>query len=172
MVDPVSGQPVSQLYENRPGVRQKQSLYLENKVHLSRDIVEFDLRGYRDDWGIKSVTADLRYRYMLPGNAYLEPHARYYQQGAANFFDYYLVGGQPLPQYASADTRLAKFRALTYGLKFGMPLDENSEFNIRIEYYDQSGDGSPAFAIGQLRQQNLFPALTAVTVLLGYSYAF
>ena len=172
VVDPVSGQPVSQLYENRPDQRHKQSLYLENKVHLSRDIVEFDLRGYRDDWGIKSVTADLRYRYMLPGNAYLEPHARYYQQGAASFFDYYLVGGQPLPQYASADTRLAKFRALTYGLKFGMPLDENSEFNIRIEYYDQSGDGSPSFAIGQLRQQNLFPALTAVTVLLGYSYAF
>jgi len=53
-----------------------------------------------------------------------------------------------------------------------MPLDVGSEVSIRIEYYDQIGNGSPAFAIGQLRQQNLFPALTAVTVLLGYSYAF
>ncbi len=172
LVDPVSGQPVSQLYESRPNSRHKQSLYLENKVHLSQDVVEFDLRGYKDDWGIKSVTADLRYRYMLPGSAYLEPHARYYQQGAANFFDYYLVSGQSLPQFASADTRLAKFHAMTYGLKFGLPVDEGSELSIRLEYYDQRGNGSPAFAIGQLRQQNLFPALTAVTVLLGYSYAF
>ncbi len=130
------------------------------------------MRGYRDDWGIKSVTADLRYRYMLPGGAYLEPHARYYQQGAANFFDYYLVAGQTLPEFASADSRLAKFHAMTYGLKFGLPLDEGSEFSIRVEYYDQRGNGSPSYAIGQLRQQNLFPALTAVTVLLGYSYAF
>jgi Protein of unknown function (DUF3570) len=172
LVDPISGEPTSQLYERRPDARRKQSLYLENKVHLAKDIVEVDLRGYKDDWGIKSVTADLRYRYMLGGNAYLEPQARYYRQGAANFFDYYLVGGQPLPQYASADTRLAKFHALTYGLKFGLPLDEGSEFSIRVEYYDQRGDGSPAYAIGQLRQQNLFPALTAVSVLLGYSYAF
>ena len=172
VVDPVSGQPTSQLYESRPDSRHKQSLYLENKVHLPKDVVEFDVRGYKDDWGIKSVTADLRYRYMLPGSAYLEPHARYYQQGAANFFDYYLVDGQALPEFASADTRLAKFRALTYGLKFGLPLDEGSEFSIRVEYYEQRGDGTPADAIGQLRQQNLFPALTAVTVLLGYSYAF
>jgi len=67
VVDPISGQPISQLYENRPDYRRKQSVYLENKVHLSKDIVEVDLRGYRDDWGIKSITADLRYRYMLPG---------------------------------------------------------------------------------------------------------
>ena len=172
VVDSISGQPVSQLYENRPDHRRKQSVYLENKIHLSKDIVEVDLRGYRDDWGIKSITADLRYRYMLPGDLYLEPHARYYKQGAANFYDYYLVEGQPLPEYASADTRLANFHALTYGLKFGLPLDVGSEVSIRIEYYEQIGNGSPGFAIGQLRQQNLFPTLTAVTVLLGYSYAF
>jgi hypothetical protein len=77
-----------------------------------------------------------------------------------------------MPQYASADTRLAKFQAHTYGLKFGMPLNEGSEFNIRVEYYAQHGNGSPSYAIGQLRQQNLFPDLTAVTVLFGYSYAF
>jgi hypothetical protein len=172
VVDPVSGQPISQLYESRPDSRRKQSLYLANKVHLAKDVVAFDLRAYKDDWGVTSISADLRYRYMLPGGAYVEPHARYYQQGAANFFNYYLVNGQAMPEYASADTRLAKFNALTYGLKVGLPMEQGSEFNIRVEYYDQRGNGSPAFAIGQLRQQNLFPALTAVTVLLGYSYAF
>ncbi len=172
VVDPANGQPLSQLYESRPGSRRKQSIYLDNQVHLNRDIVELGLRGYEDDWGVKSVTADLRYRYQIARGYYLEPHLRYYRQGAANFFRYYLVEGETLPQYASADTRLAKFQARTYGLKFGMPLNEGSELNIRLEYYDQHGNGFPAGAFGQLRQQNLFPDLNAVTVLFGYTYAF
>lgn len=172
VVDPVTGQPLSQLYESRPAMRRKQSVFFENKVHLSGDIVELGLRAFKDDWGIKSITADLRYRYQLTGQYYLEPHVRYYHQSAADFFRYYLVQGDAGPQYASADTRLANFQAKTYGLKFGMPWNEGSEFNIRIEYYDQHGNGSPSNAIGQLRQQNLFPDLSAVTVLFGYSYAF
>jgi hypothetical protein len=118
------------------------------------------------------VTAELRYRYQIARDYYLEPHVRYYEQGAADFFRYYLVASEPLPQYASADTRLGKFHAQTYGLKYGMPFNEGSEFSIRIEYYDQHGNGSPSYAVGQLRQQNLFPDLKAVTMLLGYSYAF
>jgi Protein of unknown function (DUF3570) len=172
VVDPSSGQPTSQLYESRPERRRKQSLFWDNKIHLRRDIVDVSLRGYEDDWGIKSVTADLRYRFQMGQGYYLEPHVRYYHQGAANFFHYYLVGSDPLPEYASADTRLAAFQAHTFGLKFGLPLNEGSEFNIRLEYYGQHGNGSPSYAIGQLRQQNLFPNLTAVTVLFGYSYAF
>ncbi len=172
VVDPVSGQPTSQLYENRPESRRKQSVFFENKVHLTSDIITASLRAYEDDWGIRSGTLDLRYRYQVGQDYYLEPHARYYQQTAANFFHYYLTGGEPLPQYASADTRLAAFHATTYGLKFGMPLDQGSEFNVRVEYYDQHGNGSPGYAIGQLRQQNLFPDLTAFTLLFGYSYAF
>lgn len=172
MVDPISGEPTAQLYESRPESRRKQSVFLDNKVHLSSDVISVSLRGYKDDWGIKSVTADLRYRYQIGQDIYLEPHIRYYQQGAADFFHYYLVAGDEMPGYASADTRLAKFRAETYGIKFGMPLNRGSELNLRIEYYDQHGDGSPTFAIGQLKQQNLFPDLQAVTVLLGYTYAF
>ncbi|MDP9088261.1 MAG: DUF3570 domain-containing protein [Pseudomonadota bacterium] len=172
VVDSVSGQPTSQLYESRPETRRKQSVFLDNKIHLSSDVIALSLRGYKDDWGIKSVTADLRYRYQLTQDYYLEPHFRYYEQGAADFFRYYLVAGEALPQHASADTRLAKFNAQTYGLKFGMPINRGSEFNIRVEYYDQHGNGAPAFAIGQLRQQNLFPNLQAVMVLLGYTYAF
>jgi hypothetical protein len=172
VVDPFSGQPTAQLYENRPEERRKQSLFLENNIHLPGDVVSVSLRAYKDDWGIKSATADLRYRYQITQDYYLEPHVRYYEQGAADFFHYYLVAGEALPQYASADTRLAKFNAQTYGMKFGMPLNKGSEFNVRVEYYDQHGNGSPSYAIGQLKQQNLFPDLKAFTVLFGYSYAF
>ncbi len=172
VVDPVTGQPTSQLYESRPDSRRKQSLFLENKVHLASDVVALALRGYKDDWGIRSYTADLRYRLQMGMDYYLEPHLRYYHQGAADFFHYYLVNGESSPQYASADTRLAQFRAETYGAKFGVRLDERSELNVRLEYYDQHGNGSPAGAIGQLRLQNLFPDLKAYTVLIGYNFAF
>ena len=172
VVDAVSGQPTAQVYESRPDSRRKQSLLLENKVHLTRDIVTVALRGYSDDWGIKSFTADLRYRLQMSADYYLEPHVRYYQQGAADFYHYYLVSGEAMPQYASADTRLASFHAQTYGAKFGVRLDDNAELNVRVEYYDQHGNGSPANAIGQLRQQDLFPDLKAYTVLLGFTIGF
>ncbi len=172
VVDPTSGQPSQQLYESRPDSRRKQSVFFENKIHLIADVITASVRGYEDDWGIKSVTADLRYRWQIGSSYYLEPHLRYYRQSAADFFHYYLVSGEAIPQYASADTRLAKFQAETYGMKFGIPIDETSEFNMRIEYYDQHGNGSPPGAIGQLQQQNLFPDLKAYTLLLGYTYAF
>jgi hypothetical protein len=172
VVDAVSGQPTEQLYESRPTERRKQSVFLDNKVHLGRDVVSVDARVYRDDWGTKSLTADLRYRWQATPDFYLEPHVRYYSQGAADFFRYYLVSGEAMPEFASADTRLAKFHALTYGLKLGIPIDESSELSLRAEYYDQHGNGSPAGAIGQLQQQNLFPDLKAYTLLLGYSFGF
>ena len=172
IVDPVSGQPNEQLYESRPELRRKQSLFFDNKLHLTSDVISASLRGFKDDWGIKSLTADLRYRWQVGMDYYIEPHLRYYTQSAADFFHYFLVSGEAIPQYASADTRLAKFHAQTYGMKFGMALNETSELNLRVEYYDQHGNGSPAGAIGQLQQQNLFPDLKAYTLLLGYTFAF
>jgi hypothetical protein len=160
------------LYESRPDSRRKQSVFFDNKYHLTSDVIAASIRGYKDDWGIKSLTVDLRYRWQLGANSYLEPHARYYHQGAADFFHYFLVSGEQTPAFASADTRLANFHAQTYGMKFGMPLNEGSEINLRVEYYDQHGNGSPASAVGQLRQQDLFPDLKAYTVLLGYTFSF
>jgi len=172
VVDSVTGQPTEQLYESRPDLRRKQSVFFDNKVHLTSDVISASLRAYKDDWGVKSLTADLRYRWQLGRRFYVEPHLRHYIQGAADFFHYYLVNDEPIPQYASADTRLAKFNAQTYGAKVGIALTETSELNLRTEYYDQHGNGSPAGAIGQLRQQNLFPDLKAYTVLFGYTISF
>ena len=149
MVDPVTGQPTTQLYENRPDARRKQSVYLDNKVHVGGD-----------DWGIKSFTADARYRCRFGDDYYIEPRARYYRQGAADFFRYVLIDCEVLPQYASSDTRLGQFHAQTYGVKFGWRIDQGLEFNLRLEHY------------GRLRQQDLFPDLKAFTVLVGYSYVF
>jgi hypothetical protein len=172
VVDAVSGDPTAQLYENRPDSRRKQSVFLDNKIHIAGSVLSLSLRGYKDDWGIKSVTADARYRWQFGDAFYVEPHARYYRQSAADFFHYFLVDGEALPQYASSDTRLGRFHAQTFGVKFGMRIDQGSEFSLRVEHYGQHGNSSPVEAIGQLKQQDLFPDLKAFTVLLGYSYAF
>jgi hypothetical protein len=172
VVDAITGEPTSQLYESRPDSRRKQSLFFENKVHLPEGVLELSARAYKDDWGVRSTTLDTSYHFNVFDHYYLEPHVRYYRQGAANFFRNYLVEGEALPQFASSDTRLGEFHAWTYGLTFGVPLDNGSEFNVRFEQYSQNGNQHPADAIGQLQQQDLFPTLKGMTVLLGYKIAF
>ena len=174
-VDPVTGQPIGytyDLYESRPDSRRRQSVYIENKVDIGPNVADLSFRYYADDWGIGATSVELADRLTLTRWLYVEPDMRWYQQSAADFFHYFLVNGQPLPRYASSDTRLGKFSALTYGLKLGVNVTRASEIYLRGEYYVQSGDGHPADAIGQLKQQDLFAGVKAVTVMTGYSWIF
>ncbi len=50
-----------------------------------------------------------------------------------------LFDGDALPEYASADQRLADFDAYTVGAKYGRRT-EYGEFSLRVEYYRQEGD--------------------------------
>jgi len=172
VVDPVSGVPTQSLYENRPQNRQSHSVYWDNKLDLGPTVTDFSLRYFTDSWGIKSVTADLSERLQLGSAFYVEPSARYYTQSAASFFHSYLVGGQPLPAYATSDTRLGAFFATTFGAKLGWIVNKRSEFYIKGEYYTQSGNSHPAGAIGQLKQQDLFPRTSAAIAFIGYSWDF
>lgn len=172
VVDPVSGEPLSYLYENRPRERQTQSIFWENKFDLDPFITDVSLRYFKDDWGITSETAEVAERVGLGHSIYIEPSARWYQQTAADFFHYYLVQGQTLPDYASSDTRLGKFQSITYGVKLGFKPTGRTELYIRGSYYKQMGDGHPADAIGQLAQQNLFAGSKAAFVFLGYTWDF
>jgi len=172
VVDSVSGEPTSYLYENRPGNRQSQSLYWDNKFDLDPIVTDISLRYFKDSWGITSKTAELSDRVALGRSLFIEPSVRWYQQSAANFFHYYLVGGQSLPSYASSDTRLGNFTSLTYGLKLGLKLTARTEIDLRGGYYQQTGNGHPADAIGQLKQQNLFAGTSAAFAYLGYTWDF
>ena len=172
VVDPVSGEPLSTLYENRPDRRQSQSIFWDNKLDFGPAVTDVGFRYYTDGWGVRSETADLAERINLGHSLHVEPSVRWYQQSAANFFHYYLVGNQPLPAYASSDIRLGAFRALTYGGKIGYAINGRSEIYVKAEYYQQMGNGHPADAIGQLKQQNLFSGTKAAIAFLGYSWDF
>jgi hypothetical protein len=172
VVDPVSGEPTSSLYENRPGKRQSQSVYWNNKIDLGPAVTEIGLRYFKDSWGIASQTADVSERINLSRSIYVEPSVRWYQQSAANFFHDFLVGNQPMPAYASSDVRLDKFHALTYGMKLGFKWNARSEVYLQGDYYAQAGDPHPADAIGQLRRQNLFTGTKAAFAMIGYQWNF
>lgn len=178
MIDPDTGETVRDTsndflyrYEKRPDTRTSDSLYWKLQHQLKEDVVYLSYRYFQDDWGIRSHTVDLKYRYELSGGNYLQPHYRHYQQTAADFYHHSLVDGIALPDYASADLRLGEMTGTTLGMKFGIPLSDG-EFNIRFEKMVQTGESHPADAIGVQRNYDLYPTLDATIVQIGYSTVF
>jgi hypothetical protein len=177
VVDPAAGLPVAgpgslNLYrfESRPDSRTRHGLYAQVRHQLRRDIVDVSYRYYTDDWSVRSHTLEARYRWKMLPRAYLEPHVRYYDQSEAEFYVTTLVEGAPLPDYATSDYRLGAFTAYTVGAKFGFAYKGLDEISLRLEYYNQSGDSSPAGAVGAQRGLDMFPTVEAVVFQLGFKF--
>ncbi len=173
VVDPVTGDPRAAdayLYEGRPDARDKHVLFGRLVRHLGRDIVHLSYRFFRDDWGVRSHTVDLTYRWNFGDRKFFKPHLRYYNQTAADFYHRYLVDGEALPGHASADYRLGDMYTVTYGLTHGRIVGDDHELTVRVEYYAQMGESHPADAIGNLRNYDLFPTVNALIMQVGYSF--
>lgn len=184
VVDGTTGLVTGDRYvsEERPRSRTRWSLYWQNKLHLSRDIVDLSYRYYRDDWGIAAHTLDARYRFELANVAtglHVEPRWRHHRQGAADFWRGWLVEGgewssathRASVTAASADPRLGAFDADTLGVKMGWGGGGKGEWSLRLESYRQRPD-RPAGAPGVLQTLDLAPTVKATLVLLGYSTSF
>ena len=168
-VDAVTGAPDAQLFESRPEDRLKHVIFSKLNHNLGRDIVSLSYRFMNDDWGISSHTVDLTYRWNFSDRQHLQPHLRWYKQGAADFYRRYLVSGEVLPEFVSADYRLGDMTAYTIGLKYGRRLSGGRDLTLRVEYYLQTGDG-PADPIGDLANYDLFPDVDAIFCQVGYSF--
>lgn len=184
VIDGASGLLAGDRYvsEQRPDSRTRVSLFWQNKVHLSRDVLDVSYRYYQDNWGVRAHTLDTRYRFELPGVArglHVEPRWRVYRQSAADFWRGWLVEGgewsstthRATLDAASADPRLGAFKANTLGVKMGMATSASSEWSLRLESYRQQPD-RPAGAPGALQSLDLAPTVKATLVLLGYSTSF
>ncbi|RPI63239.1 MAG: DUF3570 domain-containing protein [Lysobacterales bacterium] len=178
VVDPVTGNPVAgapgsglnrYLYESRPDARDKQSVFALLKRDFDGDVLEASYRYMTDDWGVDSHTVELRYRWSF-GARYLQPHLRFYQQTAADFYRTVLFGGAPLPAYATADHRLGEFDGVTLGFKYGQATASGNEWSARIEYYTQSGSASPGSHVGALAGFDLYPDLNALIAQFSYRF--
>ncbi len=123
-----------------------------------------------DDWSIASDAVEGRLRWNFGNGKYLQPHVRWYHQTAADFYHRWLVDGAAAPAHASADYRLGDMTTWTFGLMYGTPLSDGRELTLRAEYYRQTGDGHPAEAFGALRNFDLFPAVDAYIVQVGFNF--
>jgi hypothetical protein len=171
IVDSVTGEPVDQLFENRPDSRSRQSLFGKyKKMFTNKDILTASYRYMTDDWGIDSHTFDVTYRFRFNSGYFIQPHLRWYTQTEADFYYYFRRDDQRVPGDASADYRLGDMDAVTYGFKFGKAIDERHVWSVRLERYEQTGDSSPSEAFGQLDQQDLYPDVTATIVQASYSF--
>jgi hypothetical protein len=177
-----SGVPSSDTYiaEGRPDARTRTGLFWQHKIHpFSQDVIDVSYRWYRDSWGITSGTWDLKYRFEIGDNFYVEPHWRRYQQSAADFYRPWLLEGtdynssthQAAMAYASADSRLGEFSARTIGIKVAAALDRGEELSLRFETYQQTHT-QPASAPGWLGITQLVPDLKAALLTIGYSFQY
>jgi hypothetical protein len=177
VVDPVTGDMTPgpdagvglYLYENRPSTRTKQSLYGLVKHDFGGNVLDASYRFMTDDWGVDSHTAEIRFRWRFSADKFLEPHVRFYSQSAATFYHTVLFDGEPLPQFATADYRLADLSAVTLGLEFGTKTSLG-QFSARLEVYRQSAKPSPDALVGSLRGLDLTPDLTAVIGQITYKF--
>ncbi|ODB93376.1 hypothetical protein A3194_01390 [Candidatus Thiodiazotropha endoloripes] len=164
------GRPFEYRYEQRPDSRNKQSLYWQAKHQFEADIIDLSYRYFWDDWGITSHTIDVRYRWMLGGRQYLEPHIRYYDQSEADFYRRFFIQGESLPDQVSADYRLGSMSALTIGMKYGMALSNEQQLSLRLEYYLQSNHNTESVIPGILNDMELYPDVEAIIVQFSYKF--
>lgn len=170
VVDPITGDPIFEnadqtdlptvAYENRPDTRTKHSIYAQYKISLDDKILDASYRFLTDDWGINSHTLDFRYRIPVSNGRYWQPHLRYYQQSAADFYTPFYVGDDrptvgDSDSFGSADYRLGNLTGMTLGLEFGRRT-ASSGWSVAAEYYLQSGD-EPDNKFGALSNQTLYP---------------
>ena len=158
------------LFENRPDDRTKHSLYTQAKYYMGGKVLDVSYRYMTDDWEIDSHTIDLRYRWPLANNSYLEPHLRYYTQTEAEFYRLSLIDGAALPVYASSDYRLGDFDAITLGVKYGWKTRNDNDMSVRAELYQQTGTIPSGQIIGNQAGRDNYPDLNAIIVQFSYRF--
>ncbi len=133
-----TGKIIENLYESRPDSRTGHNLFGAIKQTLSdSNVLSTSARLHTDDWGIDSYTLDAKYRVGLGSRKSIEPHIRYYHQSAADFYRPQLDASATLPQYASADYRLAEFNAYTLGATYRWGGKNNRDWRLTGEFYTQ-----------------------------------
>ncbi|MFT5635615.1 MAG: hypothetical protein ACI89T_001066 [Cognaticolwellia sp.] len=172
MLSLVNSEGIAQdyLYENRPDSRVKQSVFAQTKYHFEQNVIDISYRYMWDDWAIDSHTIDSRLRIPLSRHSYIEPHFRFYQQSAADFYQPFLAQSNAIPEFASADYRIGEMNAYTLGVKYGMKLSDGNDLSFRLEYYRQDPKNSGHQAPGALAEVDLYESVEAIIAQVSYSF--
>lgn len=83
-------------------------------------------RVYRDNWDVRSITAELAYEQTIDGSVRFRIRGRYYRQGAAAFYsdDYALM---PRGQYFTGDRELSDMESYLAGAQLVWTLTPGTE---------------------------------------------
>lgn len=169
-----SGVTQDVIYESRPDSRVKQSIYAQSMYHFDSTVLDISYRYMWDDWKINSHTIDSRFRIpmgdSLGKESYLQPHFRFYQQSAADFYRPFLIDDNTLPTFVSADYRIGEMTAFTVGLKYGMLINNGNELAFRLEYYRQTSTDAGFNKFGALNDVELYPTIDAIIAQVTYSF--
>lgn len=169
-VDP--GEPTRNFYERRPDERNRNAVYAELRRHLAGATTTLSYRYFWDDWEVVSHSVDAGLAFNVSRQITASPRVRWYHQTQAKFYRTFLIEGAAFPEYASADSRLAGFSAVTAGLSVGVPVNPTSKLTLTTEYYLQRGDTSPPADYGAELPFELFPKLDVIMIRLGYAHNF
>ncbi len=99
--------------DRRPGLRSTFAWLTRYRRHwpAADASLHLDYRFFRDDWGIRSHTAELGWQQSLGPRLTIRPALRYYTQSAADFYAPEIP--RPAPEIHSSDQRLAAFGGLS-----------------------------------------------------------
>jgi hypothetical protein len=165
------GEPLENIYEKRPDSRSKSSFFWKTLHSFENEnVIDFSYRYLQDDWGIESHTLDLHYTWMQDNGSFWQPHLRFYEQSAADFYQTLLPASAPVPEFASADYRLGEMRSLTFGIKHSRLLASENKIEFRLELLRQTNDPSPGSKIGNQTDRQLI--LDTEASILQFTYSF
>jgi len=114
--------------ENHPANRFRYAAGLQGRLWLQplSGAIQAYVRAYRDNWDVRSITAELAYEQSIDGALRVRLRGRYYTQGAAAFFsdDY---GLRPRGQYFTGDRELSDQESFMAGLQLTWTLTPGTE---------------------------------------------
>lgn len=114
--------------ENHPENRFRYAASLSGRLWIEplHGALHASARVYRDNWDVRSVTAELAYEQAIDGGLRIRLRGRYYRQGAAAFFsdDYALM---PRGQYFTGDRELGDMESFMAGLQLVWTLTPGTE---------------------------------------------
>ncbi|TMM43760.1 DUF3570 domain-containing protein [Colwellia ponticola] len=162
------------IYENRPDSRVKQSTFMQAKYHfddsLLNTVADVSYRYMWDDWGINSHTIDSRFTIPIGRVSYIEPHIRFYQQSAADFYKPYIMDDEVPTGFISTDYRIGEMTAVTVGAKYGVVLNGGNELSFRLEYYRQMPTNAGFVDPDGLNSIDVYPVVEAIIAQVSYSF--
>ena len=129
--------------ERLPDRRRRDALSVRYKQAVAEDSFQLGYSYYQDNWDLIGHTLEARYfAHFDQGNVRLEPLYRFYRQEATEHFVYQV--SEPR-RYQTTDSDLGSFDGHSIGLTTSLAgatpfLDNDSWYDIGIQYYDRSDD--------------------------------